>query len=76
MMSSSVVVTTPVIVDGAATLLVLQELLGGHADLLGDTDDDRAGHILCVLWEASFQLEALHVSSVDEGHPHGYTLIA
>src|SRR6266566_6442102 len=27
----------PVIVDGAATLLLLQELLGSHADLLGDT---------------------------------------
>jgi len=53
-----------------------KKLLGSQADLLGDTDDDRARHILFVVWEASIQLEALHVSSVDEGHPHGYTLIA
>jgi len=53
----------PVIFDGAATPLVLQELLGGHADLLGDKHDNCAGHILFALGEASFDLEALQQDS-------------
>jgi len=49
----------PVIFDGAATPLVLQELLGGHADLLGDKHDNCAGHILFALGEASFDLDRM-----------------
>jgi hypothetical protein len=49
----------PVVFDGAATPLILQELLGGHADLLGDEDNDRARHVLLALRKARLQLEAL-----------------
>jgi len=57
------VVTTPVIVDGAATLLVLQKLLGSHADLLGDTDDDRAGTscVCCGKRASSWKLCTFHL---------------
>ena len=49
----------PVVLDGAPAPLVLQELLGRHADLFGDEDDDRTRQVLLARREARLELEAL-----------------
>src|SRR5688500_8528247 len=47
------------ILDGAATPIVLQILLGWHAELRRDIRDDGRRHLVLVLREASLHLEIL-----------------